>query len=230
MAQHIARTRFERPSSAHPLSRRWLSRRWLMKRALDLVILVPLSVIALLLVGVCALAVYAVSRGNPFYAQVREGFGGRTFKVWKLRTMRVDAEAQLERHLAEHPEDRVEWERSFKLTHDPRIIPVVGQALRRTSLDELPQLWNVATGEMSFVGPRPFPEYHLQAFDEEFRALRSSVVPGLTGLWQVSGRSDGDLERQRELDERYIKEWSVWLELYVLLVTPWAVLRGRGAR
>jgi lipopolysaccharide/colanic/teichoic acid biosynthesis glycosyltransferase len=206
------------------------SRRWLLKRTVDLTLLLPLAVVAVILVPILALAVYAVSRGNPFYAQVREGLGGRAIKVWKLRTMHLGSEALLERHLAEHPDDREEWERSFKLTRDPRIIPVVGRALRRSSLDELPQLWNIALGEMSFVGPRPFPEYHLQAFDEEFRSVRRTVVPGLTGLWQVSGRSDGDLERQRALDERYINEWSVWLELYVLLATPWAVFRGRGAR
>ena len=225
MTEHAVGTRIE-----SPYRQRTALGRSLLKRSLDIAILLPGALIGMLLVAIGALAVLAVSRGNPFYGQMREGLGGRPFKVWKLRTMHVNAEQLLEQHLRDHPEAREEWERTFKLRQDPRIIPVVGHLLRRTSLDELPQLWNVACGEMTFVGPRPFPEYHLQAFDGDFRALRRTVPPGLTGLWQVSGRADGDIELQRVMDERYIREWSIGLELYVLLLTPWVVLQGRGAR
>jgi Undecaprenyl-phosphate galactose phosphotransferase WbaP len=201
----------------------------LLKRSLDLLLFIPLALVALPLVAVAALWVVAASPGNPFYAQEREGYGGEPIRVWKLRTMFPDAEARLKQHLQEDVEARQEWERFYKFKHDPRILPRIGALLRRTSLDELPQLFNILKGEMSFVGPRPFPYYHLERFDEEFRGLRSSVRPGLTGLWQVSARSDGDLKLQRSLDSYYIRNWSLWLDLYLLARTPWAVLFGKGA-
>lgn len=200
-----------------------------LKRLMDMLLLLPLSVIALPLIALAALLVMLVSPGNPFYAQQRVGYGGRVFKVWKLRTMHKNADALLQRHLETHPEARAEWERYFKLAKDPRILPVVGWFLRKTSLDELPQLWNIALGEMSFVGPRPFPGYHLAAFSEDFCDIRASVMPGLTGLWQVSARSEGDLQVQEQLDRFYIRNWSLWMDIYVLWRTPWAVLFGKGA-
>lgn len=201
----------------------------LAKRILDLTLLLPLALSALPVLVPAILAVLVFSPGNPFYAQRREGYGGRKFDVWKLRTMQIGAEAILEEHLARDPEAREEWQRSFKLKRDPRVLPLIGPLLRRTSVDELPQLWNVAKGEMSLVGPRPFPDYHLEQFNPEFRALRQSVVPGVTGLWQVSVRSDGDLEVQEALDSYYIRNWSVWFDLYLLCRTPIAVLFSRGA-
>src|SRR5689334_21621119 len=111
-----------------------------------------------------------------------------------------DGDRLLEDWLQRHPEDREQWGRYFKLRHDPRILPVIGTLLRRTSLDELPQLWSVLKGEMSLVGPRPLPDYHLQHFPDEFRTLRIRVLPGLTGLWQISARSDGDVTVQEALD------------------------------
>ena len=200
------------------------------KRCLDITLLVPALLIGLPVIGVLALVVLAVSRGNPFYFQDREGKNGAVFKIWKLRTMHQGADALLERHLADHPAAREEWERHYKLRDDPRILPGIGHFLRKTSLDELPQIINVLLGEMSFVGPRPFPPYHLQAFGPEFLELRRMVRPGITGLWQVSARSNGDVAVQEEGDTLYIRNWSVWMDVYVLARTPWAVLRADGAR
>src|SRR5690606_19364463 len=145
-------------------------------------------------------------------------------------TLRRDADSYLQRHLEENPEAKAEWQRHFKLKHDPRLLPVVGNFLRRTSLDELPQLWNTVRSEISFVGSRPYPYYHLDQIGEEFRSLRRSVIPGLTGYWQVTSRSDADIEAQEQLDGYYIRNWSIWMDMYVLARTPWSVLFGKGAR
>lgn len=201
----------------------------ILKRALDLALLLPLGLVALPVIAVCVLAIVAVSPGNPFYSQRREGRRGKPFRMWKLRTMRRDADAYLERYLEASPEARREWEQHYKLANDPRLLPVVGKFLRRSSLDELPQLANILLGQMSFVGPRPFPYYHLERFDAEFRRLRTSVVPGLTGQWQVTSRSTADLEAQERLDGYYIRNWSLWLDVYLLARTPWAVFFGKGA-
>jgi len=200
------------------------------KKLLDALLLVPLGLVALPIVAMSALAIYLVDRGNPLYTQRREGFGGRPVFILKLRTMRRDADKYLERYLESNPDARAEWESHFKLTHDPRILPIIGDFLRRTSLDELPQLWNIARGEMSLVGPRPFPYYHLERFGDEFRHLRTSVIPGLTGYWQVTSRSDADVLAQEQLDSYYIRNWSLWMDLYVLARTPWSVVFGKGAR
>jgi Undecaprenyl-phosphate galactose phosphotransferase WbaP len=175
-----------------------------------------------------ALLIRLTSRGSPFYTQEREGLFGRRFRLIKLRTMFVDAEARLERHLAADAEARAQWEAHRKLRHDPRIL-ALGRWLRRFSIDELPQLWHVVRGDMSLVGPRPFPEYHLEAFSPAFRQLRRRVRPGLTGLWQVMVRSEGGIAEQEAHDSYYIRNWSLWMDLYVLGKTFAAVIRGRGA-
>jgi Undecaprenyl-phosphate galactose phosphotransferase WbaP len=202
--------------------------RWL-KRTLDLALAVVLGIGAVPLLAVAALWIRLVSPGPAFYYQVRGGQCGRAIRVWKLRTMHANADALLSGHLLAYPEAREEWRRYFKLKQDPRILPGIGRLLRRTSLDELPQLWNVLRGEMSLVGPRPFPDYHLAQFQPEFRSLRAKVAPGLTGLWQVTARSNGDLKTQEALDTYYIRNWSPWLDLHILARTIRAVLLSDGA-
>jgi Undecaprenyl-phosphate galactose phosphotransferase WbaP len=206
-----------------------LRRNTALKRFMDQAIALPLFIASLPLMGIAAVWIKLASRGPVFYRQMREGFDGRRIAVWKLRTMYRDADAVLEEWLESHPGDRAEWSRYFKLRHDPRVLPGIGKLLRRTSLDELPQLWSILKGEMSLVGPRPFPDYHLEQFSGEFRALRTRVLPGLTGLWQVSARSEGDVGVQQALDTYYIRNWSPWLDLYILARTVAAVLLARGA-
>jgi lipopolysaccharide/colanic/teichoic acid biosynthesis glycosyltransferase len=189
----------------------------------------PLLALSAPVIGLFALWIKLVSPGPAFYRQEREGFCGKSISVWKLRTMHRNAEQLLKECVNSNPERAREWASSCKLRDDPRILPGIGRLLRRSSLDELPQLWNVLCGDMSLVGPRPFPAYHLEHFEADFCRLRRHVRPGMTGLWQVSGRSDGDLGIQESLDTYYIRNWSLWMDLHVLASTMRAVVQGRGA-
>jgi Undecaprenyl-phosphate galactose phosphotransferase WbaP len=201
----------------------------LVKRALDLVagsfLLLAAAPLALLSIA----AIQLRSRGPLLYVQSRIGLGGRRIRVPKIRTMVPKAEEQLERSIESDPALRREWQVRMKLRNDPRLVPGVGRFLRRFSLDELPQLWSVVKGDMSLVGPRPFPDYHLAQFSPAFLELRQRVRPGITGLWQISVRSEGPLDKQESLDTYYIRNWSLWLDLYILARTGGAVLSGRGA-
>ena len=201
--------------------------RWA-KRAADLAAVVLAAPLWAPAVAGMAAAVWLGDRASPFYAQERVGEGGRTFRAWKLRTMLPDADAALRRALAADPALRAEWEATFKLEDDPRVTPV-GRLLRRTSLDELPQLWNVLVGEMSLVGPRPLPAYHHAELPPRVRALRERVRPGVTGLWQVSGRSDAGTVGMERWDPYYVRNWSPWLDAVVLVRTFRVVARGAGA-
>ncbi|MEO5924922.1 MAG: exopolysaccharide biosynthesis polyprenyl glycosylphosphotransferase [Bryobacteraceae bacterium] len=201
-----------------------LRRNLVLKAIMDRAIALPLFLLSLPIIAIAALWIKLTSRGPAFYCQNREGL-----LVWKLRTMEMDGDRILEQWFETHPYDRDHWNRHFKLRHDPRVLKGIGPLLRRTSLDELPQLWTIITGKMSLVGPRPLPDYHLTAFDPEFRTLRTRVLPGLTGLWQVSTRSEGDPETLEALDTYYIRNWSPWLDLYILSRTVTAVLLARGA-
>jgi exopolysaccharide biosynthesis polyprenyl glycosylphosphotransferase len=194
------------------------------KRALDLG-LAGLGLLVLAPVfALIALAVRIDSPGPVFFAQERIGLNKRRFRMQKFRTMVVDAESRIREieHL-NHMQGP-----TFKLRDDPRVTRI-GRFLRRSSIDELPQLWNVLKGEMSLVGPRPLPLRDVEGFEEDRHRRRFSVRPGLTGLWQVSGRNELTFETWMELDLRYIDAWSLGLDLRILLRTFPAVLSGRGA-
>jgi Undecaprenyl-phosphate galactose phosphotransferase WbaP len=200
-----------------------------MKRTLDVTIASLALVAAAPLLLLAAGIVRLLDGGPAFFVQSRTGLHGRRISVPKIRTMKRGAEKGLEEYLAANPELRREWQDHFKLKHDPRLIPIVGHVLRRLSIDELPQLWTVVRGDMSLVGPRPFPDYHLQHFSPAFLELRLRVRPGITGLWQITVRSDGTPAEQESFDSYYIRNWSVWLDVYVLSRTIAAVASGRGA-
>jgi Undecaprenyl-phosphate galactose phosphotransferase WbaP len=200
------------------------------KQVSDYVLTIPLFFLSLPVLMLAALCIKLSSRGRVFYAQEREGLGHRLFRMSKLRTMYQDAEDRLEHHLSENPQYRAEWENHMKLKHDPRVIPGIGRWLRKTSIDELPQLWDVLRGKMSLIGPRPFPQYHLEKFTDQSRELRAHIRPGITGLWQIAARSEADVKAQEELDMYYIRNWSLWLDLYILVRTVSAVIKQKGAQ
>jgi Undecaprenyl-phosphate galactose phosphotransferase WbaP len=194
----------------------------LAKRSIDL-FLVGL-ILPILLIG---LLVRLESPGPIFYGHHRVGRGQRKFRIWKIRTMKTNADELLRIVLAKDGNLREEWTRDRKLRNDPRITRV-GRFLRKTSLDELPQLWNVLRGEMSLVGPRPIVEEEVAAYGQNF-SLYCRVTPGLTGLWQVSGRNAVSRRDRVRLDSYYVRNWSPWLDLHILARTASVVLTGAGA-
>jgi Undecaprenyl-phosphate galactose phosphotransferase WbaP len=173
------------------------------------------------------LAIKLDSRGPVFYGHKRLGYGGKHFKAWKFRSMVQDSDKVLKEHLAKNPEAAKEWDETQKLRNDPRV-GRVGALLRKTSLDELPQVWNVLVGDMSLVGPRPIVDDEVRRYGAQFE-LYKKVRPGITGLWQVSGRSDTTYGERVELDTYYVRNWSLWLDIYTLVRTVRVVLLGSGA-
>ena len=202
-------------------------RRLRLKRAFDLLACGIFALLTLPLFLTLMVLIRLDTPGPAIFRQTRIGRGGKPFQVFKFRTMQADAEAALKTYLAAHPEEALEWTETQKLSHDPRITKI-GRFLRRTSLDELPQLINVLRGEMSFVGPRPIVEDEIARYDEVF-PLYCRVLPGITGLWQISGRSDVTYGERVSLDRYYITNWSVWLDWYILARTVPVVLGMRGA-
>ncbi|MCM2370997.1 undecaprenyl-phosphate galactose phosphotransferase WbaP [Aporhodopirellula aestuarii] len=197
------------------------------KRCVDVTLtLIVIVVLAPFLVLLAAI-VKLTSPGPIFYAQQRLGLHGKPFRAWKFRTMVPDADAILEKYLQEHEELRLEWERDHKLRKDPRVT-LVGQFLRKTSLDELPQVWNVLLGEMSLVGPRPIVQAEVDRYGDCY-GLYLRVLPGITGLWQVSGRNNTTYEERVQLDSYYVRNWSPWLDFCILLSTVRVVLLREGA-
>ena len=199
-----------------------------LKRAFDLAVVLLLAPLWAPVVGLAMALIWFEDRSRPFYAQRRVGRDGEPFEALKLRTMVTDAESVLQAALDADPALRDEWEITFKLENDPRITRV-GALLRRTSLDELPQLINVLRGEMSLVGPRPLPAYHHGELPVRVREIRERVRPGITGLWQVSGRSDSGNVGMERWDPYYVRNWSLWLDAVILVRTVRVVFKGSGA-
>ncbi len=198
------------------------------KRVVDLIIAIAGSVVWVPLSIIFAIVIWLEDRENPFFGQQRIGLGSKNFMLWKLRTMVPDAESVLQRRLDEDANLMAEWKEFHKLRKDPRITRV-GRLLRRLSIDELPQLFNVLRGDMSIVGPRPLPGYHQDAMDPRIVDLRVRVRPGITGMWQVSGRSDVGADAMERFDGYYVRNWSVWLDIVILVRTYRAVIHGSGA-
>lgn len=198
------------------------------KRSLDLAVVLLTAPIWIPLCLLLSLLIWIEDRGHPIFKQERVGTRGDIFHTLKFRTMHPEAERILRERLENDPGLRAEWQAHFKLRDDPRITRV-GRFLRATSLDELPQFINVLRGEMSLVGPRPLPRYHHDELPERTRQLRERVRPGITGLWQVSGRSEAGHAAMPRWDTYYVRNWSIWLDIVILVRTVRAVLSGKGA-
>ncbi len=177
---------------------------------------------------IIALIIKLDSKGPVLYTQTRVGKKGKKFKVYKFRTMYTDADEKLKQILEKDPEAKEEWLKYRKLKNDPRVTRV-GKFLRKTSMDEIPQIINILKGEMSLVGPRPVTEEEIHQYYRETVKYYYSVLPGITGLWQVSGRNDLDFDARLLLDEYYVLNWSLELDLEIILKTVHVVLTGRGA-
>ena len=198
-----------------------------LKRGFDFVLSLLLGISILPLAVIISIAVRAESPGPIFYRAVRVGKNGRIFGCLKFRSMYCDADVMLMRLLQKDPRIRAEYECHHKLQCDPRIT-AVGGVLRRFSLDELPQLWNVLKGDMSIVGPRPYNAVEIPALGDHTHIIQQ-VRPGLTGLWQVSGRANTSFAKRVALDSNYVLVQSLRLDLYILARTVWVVLSGDGA-
>jgi Undecaprenyl-phosphate galactose phosphotransferase WbaP len=197
------------------------------KRLMEMIIVVLGGLVILPALLLIALLVKSSSPGPVLFGHTRIGKNGNPFRAYKFRSMVNNADERLKEILASDPERMKEWEENHKLKDDPRVTKI-GKLLRRTSFDEFPQLLNVLKGEMSLVGPRPIVQDEVSKYGEDFKRI-FSVKPGLTGLWQVSGRSDTDYGERVSYDSYYLQSWSVWLDLWVLYKTIGVVIRGKGA-
>jgi lipopolysaccharide/colanic/teichoic acid biosynthesis glycosyltransferase len=198
-----------------------------LKRCCDVLLVLASMPLMLPILGVVSAVVMYSSPGPVFYSHRRIRKGGAFFSMWKFRTMCVNSAEVLEEYLAGHPEAQVEWNDTHKLRRDPRITPL-GAFLRRYSLDELPQLWNVLMGQMSLVGPRPIVAAEVEKYGDHFDSY-CRVKPGLTGIWQVSGRSELSYEARVALDCEYVERWSLSKDFVILLRTFSSVANQDGA-
>jgi lipopolysaccharide/colanic/teichoic acid biosynthesis glycosyltransferase len=180
------------------------------------------------LIGIFAILIKLESPGPLFFTHKRMGRGGKVIPTYKFRSMYHDAQERLDKLLKEDMALKEEWEKHFKLKNDPRITKI-GAFLRRTSLDELPQIFNILRGEMNFVGPRPVTKEEIALYYKEDAEYYSMVKPGITGLWQVGGRSDTDYDHRVKIDKWYVLNWSLWLDIVILLKTVKVVLKQEGA-
>lgn len=199
----------------------------LVKHAIDTLLSLLIGITILPIIGILALLIRLDSRGNAFYSQERIGYGGKPFTVWKFRTMVENADQILQEYLAKNPGLQAEWDETQKLKDDPRITRV-GNVLRKLSLDELPQILNILRGEMSLIGPRPCMPEQMSLYGE-ITDLYQCVRPGITGLWQVSGRNNTTYEERVYFDGYYVQNWSMWLDIYILIKTIWVVISRDGA-
>ena len=205
------------------------ARRSFFKRSMDVLLASLLLLFIAPFLLIIALIIKISDGGSVIFAQERPGVNGRLFRCYKFRTMAMDAEARLNDLLENDPQAAEDWRLYKKLKKDPRITKI-GHFLRKTSIDEIPQIFNILKGEMSIIGPRPItkreiPEYGSPA---DF-AIYGAVRPGVLGLWQVSGRSDCDYDRRIELDAQYARDWSIWMDMKILFVGVPVVLFGKGA-
>ena len=201
---------------------------YLVKRVIDYAAAAAITILISVPMLLIALRIKLFSPGPATYRQKRVGKNGRPFWCYKFRTMYPDAAARLSQILSSDPEAKKEWEHSYKLKNDPRVTPI-GDFLRKTSLDELPQLFNILCGEMSLVGPRPVVQEEIEKYYQEDAVFYFRVPPGLTGLWQVSGRSNTTYEYRVSLDSWYVKNWNLWLDVMILFKTIGVVLKREGA-
>ena len=197
------------------------------KGVVDRLLAILIFALSLPFFAIVPILIKLTSKGPVFYKAKRLGKKGRTIYVWKFRSMYADADKRLDALLASDPSLKAEFEKDFKLKNDPRVTPL-GKFLRKTSIDELPQLFNVFRGEMALVGPRPIVEKEIPYYGKSYEIF-SSVKPGITGLWQASGRSDCDYDERVALDVHYILNWSLWLDLWIVFRTVAAVLKMKGS-
>ncbi|MGA8164703.1 MAG: sugar transferase [Waddliaceae bacterium] len=198
------------------------------KRLFDVCGSIILLIVCLPLFLVISLVIKLTTSGKVIYSQVRIGRGGRPFRFLKFRTMYQDADNQIKKILASDPKKLQEWTLTYKLKQDPRVTPI-GRFLRKTSLDELPQLWNVLKGDLSLVGPRPVVHEEIIKYFGAKATKILSIRPGITGIWQVSGRNDTTYNTRIKLDEEYVDTQSWLLDLKILLKTIPCMISARGA-
>ena len=201
---------------------------YFIKKLFDYTVSVILFFLLYIPILVISVLIKMTSQGPAIFQQQRIGKDGKLFLCYKFRTMYSDADERLDNILTTDPEARTEWQAYWKLQNDPRVTKI-GNFLRTTSLDELPQIWNVLKGEMSLVGPRPYLPREWEALKEHSEIILS-VQPGITGLWQVSGRSDSSYEQRLTLDSWYVRNWNLWLDIMILLRTLSVVVKKEGAR